>query len=50
MINEFKEDSNKHINEVRRSIQDLDKKVYNVDEKFIQEMEIVGKKSQVKKC
>jgi DNA-binding ferritin-like protein len=42
MISDLKEDSNKQINEVRKSIQDLNKKVSNVEEKFSKEMEIMG--------
>jgi hypothetical protein len=34
MINDLKEDSNKQINETKKSIQDLDKKSNNLDEKF----------------
>jgi hypothetical protein len=41
------EDSNKQINEVRKSIQDLDKKVSNMEEKFSKEMKIM-KNSQLK--
>jgi hypothetical protein len=47
MISKLKEDSNKQINEVRKSIQYLDKKVSNIEEKFSQEMTIM-KNNQVK--
>jgi ribosome biogenesis protein Nip4 len=43
MIRDFKEDSNKQKNEVRKSIQDLDNKVSIMEEKFSKEMEIVQK-------
>jgi hypothetical protein len=43
MIRDLKENSNKQINEVRKSIQDLDKKVSNMEEKFSKEMEIMKK-------
>jgi hypothetical protein len=32
MTNDLKEDSNKQINEIRNSMQDLDKKISNMDE------------------
>jgi hypothetical protein len=41
VISDFKEDSNKQINEVRKSIEYLEKKVSNMDEKFSKEMKIV---------
>jgi hypothetical protein len=43
VINDFKEDSNKPINEVRKSIQDVVKKVSNMDKKFRKEIEILKK-------
>jgi hypothetical protein len=46
MINDLKENSSKQINEVTKSIQDPNKKVYNMDEKFIKEMEIMRKKQK----
>jgi hypothetical protein len=46
MIRDIKEDSNKQINEIRKSVQDLDKTVNNMEEKFSREMEIV-KNNQV---
>jgi DNA-binding ferritin-like protein len=48
MINDLKEDSKKQINEVRKSSQDLDKKVSNMEEKFIKEMEIMKKSRNVR--
>jgi hypothetical protein len=44
MISDLKEDSNKQINEVRKSIQNLDEKIPNRDEKFSKEIEIWRKK------
>jgi hypothetical protein len=41
MISDLKDDSNKLISEVRKSIQDLDKKVSFMEDKFIKEMEIM---------
>jgi hypothetical protein len=41
MISDLKDDSNKLISEVRKSIQDLDKKVSFMEGKFIKEMEIM---------
>jgi hypothetical protein len=46
MIRDLKEDSNKQINKVKKPIQDLDKKVSTMEEKFNKEMEIM-KKNQV---
>jgi hypothetical protein len=43
LIHNTKEDSNKGISGVRKSIQDLDKKVSNIDEKFSEEIEIMKK-------
>jgi hypothetical protein len=41
MISDFKEDSNKQKNEIRKSIQEVDKKVRNTEgTKFSKEMEI----------
>jgi hypothetical protein len=45
MISDLKQDSNKKINKVRKSIQDLDKKLSNMNEKFSKEMEIMKKKA-----
>jgi hypothetical protein len=47
MINDFKEDSNQQLNEIRKSTEDLDKKFINVDEKFNKEMLIVEKPKQI---
>jgi hypothetical protein len=41
IISEQKEDSNKEINEVRKLIQDLDKKVSNTEKEFSNKMEIM---------
>jgi hypothetical protein len=41
-MKDLKEHSNKEINEVRKSIQDLYMKVSNMEEKFRKEMEIMG--------
>jgi predicted nucleic acid-binding Zn-ribbon protein len=46
MISDLKEDSAKQINEIRKSIQDLDKKVSNIEEKFSKEMKTM-KNNQV---
>jgi hypothetical protein len=46
MIRDLKEHSSKQINEVRKLIQDLDKKVSIIEEKFSKEMEIM-KNNQV---
>jgi hypothetical protein len=46
MIRDLKEDTNKHKDEIRKSIQDLDKKVSIMEEKFNKEMEIM-KNNQV---
>jgi predicted nucleic acid-binding Zn-ribbon protein len=46
MIRDLKEHSNKQINEVRKSIQDLYKKVSTIEEKFNHKMEIM-KKNQI---
>jgi hypothetical protein len=43
MVRDLKKDSDKQINEVRKSIQDLDKKVSTVEKKFSKEMEIIKK-------
>jgi hypothetical protein len=43
MINDHKETSSKCINEVRKSTQDLDKKLRNLHERFRKEIEVVGK-------
>jgi hypothetical protein len=43
MIRDLKEDSNKQINEFRKSIQDLDKKVTIMEEKFHKKMENMKK-------
>jgi hypothetical protein len=48
MINDFKEDSNISLNEVRRSIADLDNKVTNMGEKFSKETKIVKNKQAEK--
>jgi hypothetical protein len=40
LIHDIKEDSNKGMSGIRKSIQDLDKKVSNTDEKFSKEIEI----------
>jgi chaperonin cofactor prefoldin len=49
MINDYKEDLNKKINEVRKLNQDLDKKVSNMNGKFRREMQTVeGKKLEMK--
>jgi hypothetical protein len=50
MINDLKGDSNRQTNEVKKSIQYLDKKVSNMDEKFIKKNEIVKKKKKTQKC
>jgi hypothetical protein len=47
LINNFKEDSNKQINEVRKLIQQLDKKINNMEDKFKKEMKIM-KNNKVK--
>jgi hypothetical protein len=47
LINNFKEDSNKQINEVRKLIQQLDKKINNMEDKFMKEMKIM-KNNKVK--
>jgi septal ring factor EnvC (AmiA/AmiB activator) len=41
MFSDLKEDSNQQINKVKKSIQDLDKKDSNMEEKFSKEMEIM---------
>jgi hypothetical protein len=41
MIRDHKKDSNKQENEVKKSMQVLDKKVHNILEKLSKEMEIV---------
>jgi hypothetical protein len=41
MIRDLKEDSNKQIDEVMKSIQDLDKKVRYMEKKFSKVMEIM---------
>jgi hypothetical protein len=46
MINDHKENSTKELNEVRKSIQDLDEKVTNMDEKLSKDIEILKKKSK----
>jgi hypothetical protein len=46
MIRDLKEDSNKQLNKVRKSIQDIDKKASNMEEKFSKEM-VIMKNSQV---
>jgi predicted patatin/cPLA2 family phospholipase len=46
MIRDFKEDSNKQINKVRKSIPDLEKTVNIMEKKFSKEMEIM-KNNQV---
>jgi hypothetical protein len=48
-INDLKENSNKHTNEVRKSIQDQDKKVSHMDKKFNKEIEILEKNVANKK-
>jgi hypothetical protein len=48
MIRNLKEDSNKQISEVRKSTQNLNKKVSNMEEKFSKEMEIM--KNNQEKC
>jgi hypothetical protein len=42
MISDLKEDSNKHGNEVRISVQDLDKKSSNLEEKLSKEIQIMN--------
>jgi hypothetical protein len=49
MINDLKEDSNKQVNEVRKSTQDLYKKVSNINEKFRKEIETVKKEEEEEK-
>jgi hypothetical protein len=44
MISVLKEESDKHINNVRQSTQDLNKKVSNTNEKFSKEIEVPEKK------
>jgi hypothetical protein len=44
MISNLKKDSNEQINEVRKPIQDLDKKISNIKEKLSKEMEIMKNK------
>jgi hypothetical protein len=44
MIKDFKEGSNKQLNEIRKSIQDQDEKVSNMDEKCSKHFEMLGKK------
>jgi predicted secreted Zn-dependent protease len=44
MISDIKDDSNKRINEARKSIQDLDNKISNMEEKFMKQMKITKKK------
>jgi uncharacterized coiled-coil DUF342 family protein len=46
MISDLKENSHKQINEIRTPIQDLNKQVTNMEEKFSKGMEIM-KNSQV---
>jgi predicted nucleic acid-binding Zn-ribbon protein len=41
MTKDLKEDPSKQINEVKKSIQNLDKKVSIMEEKFSKEMEII---------
>jgi hypothetical protein len=48
VINDLKEDSDKLMNEVRKSIQDLDKKISNMEEKFSKEMEITKTSTNVR--
>lgn len=40
MISDFKQYLSKQLNEVKKSFQDLDKKVINTDEKFSKDIEI----------
>jgi hypothetical protein len=49
VINVFREDSNNHINEVRKSTQGPNKK-QNTDEKFRKEIKILKKKKKSWKC
>jgi hypothetical protein len=44
MITDLKEDTNKQINEIRKPIQNLDKKFSNIEEKFHKKMEIIKNK------
>jgi hypothetical protein len=41
MINDLQEDSNTQMNEVKKLIQDLDKKFNDLDEKFSKEIEML---------
>jgi chaperonin cofactor prefoldin len=48
IMNGFKEDLNKQINKIRKSIQDLDKRVSNINEKFSKDMETKKKARNVR--
>lgn len=50
IINELKEDSDKQMNEVSKSIQDLNQKVTNIDKKSSKGMEIILKENTQEKC
>lgn len=41
MSNNFKENSNKKMDSVKKPVQDLDKKLGNMDEKFRREVEVL---------
>jgi hypothetical protein len=43
LIHDIKEDSNKGISGIRKSFQDIDKKVSNIDVKFSKKIEIMKK-------
>jgi hypothetical protein len=47
MIDDLKEDSNKWINEIRKSGQDKDKKFSNKDEELHKEIEILEKNPEM---
>jgi hypothetical protein len=44
LIDDLKEDSNTHMSDIRKSIQDLDEKFIELDEKFSKKIEILGGK------
>jgi formyltetrahydrofolate synthetase len=50
IINELKEDSDKQMNEVSKSIQDLNQKVTNIDKKSSKGMEIILKENTQENC
>jgi hypothetical protein len=47
VIDDLKGNTDKQLNEVRKSIQDLDEKFSNMDEKFSKEIEILEKLKNV---